>query len=94
MNKATIIRTVILGIALVNQGLTIFGYSPIPFDEEQVTEFLSTAFLGVTAVWTWWKNNPVTKEAKWADQKKDKYKAEKKLNKSTGKAPVMDEDSL
>ena len=33
----------------------------------------------------------MTKEAKWADEKKDKYKAEKRMAKASGYAPVTEE---
>ncbi|WP_328797888.1 phage holin [Mammaliicoccus vitulinus] len=84
MNAGTLTRMIVLALALINSGLAMFGYNVIPFDEEQLSNFINMAFLGVATIWAWWKNNPVTKEAKWADQKKDKYKAEKKFSKATG----------
>lgn len=64
----TIIRTVCLVLALVNQGLTIAGKSPLPIEDAQLTELISLAFTVVTSVWAWWKNNSFTAEAIIADE--------------------------
>ena len=42
----TIIRTVCLVLALVNQCLTMTGHSPLPIEDEQVKEFLTRQRLG------------------------------------------------
>lgn len=63
----TIIRTVCLVLALVNQGLTIAGKSPLPIKDEQINELISLAFTIVTSVWAWWKNNSFTQAAIVAD---------------------------
>ena len=90
IDAGTLTRTIVLALALVNSGLAMFGYYVIPLDEEQLSNFINMAFLGVATILAWWKNNPITKEAKWADEKKDKYKAEKKYKKATGQAPVQE----
>lgn len=68
VKKSTIIRTVVLILALVNQCLTISGHSPLPFEDEQVTELLSMVFTIIAALVNWWKNNSFTKEAIQADE--------------------------
>lgn len=68
IKKETIIRTVVLAIALVNQVLTMFGRSVIPIDDAQITELLSIGFTIGAAVWAWWKNNSFTKNAIEADK--------------------------
>lgn len=68
MKKDTIIRTVILILALVNQILTVTGHSIIPVGEETVTELISVVFTVVTALIAWWKNNSFTPEAIEADK--------------------------
>lgn len=68
MKKETLIRTVILIYALVNQILTYKGHSILPIGEEQVTELTSIAFTIVTALVAWWKNNSFTAEAIEADK--------------------------
>ena len=85
MNKATIVRFSILILALINQFLASKGISPIPVDEETI----STIITAIIGLYVGYKDNPTSKEGKWANQKLQKYKAEKKYQKATGKAPVQ-----
>jgi len=75
VEKGTIIRTILLVVALVNQALVISGKNTLPFSEEQMTEFLSMVFTGVTAISAWWKNNSFTKEAIIGDNTKNALKS-------------------
>lgn len=68
IKKETIIRTVILALALINQVLTAFGVSVIPIEDAQITELLSLVFTISASVWAWWKNNSFTKNAIEADK--------------------------
>ena len=68
IDKVTIIRTVLLALALINQSLVLAGYSPLPFEDAQVEAFLSGLFTAVMAVWSWWKNNAITRDARKADE--------------------------
>ena len=74
ISKSTIIRTILLILALINQGLTISGHAVLPFTDEQVTEFLSMLFTGVTSVIAWWKNNSFTSAAIEGDNLKNALK--------------------
>ena len=56
IKKDTIIRTIVLVMALVNQALTIAGKNPLPFEDEEITEFLSYIFTVAASLWAWWKN--------------------------------------
>lgn len=70
MNKikvATMTRTVVLILALVNQILSATGHSPIPVDDAQLEQLISTGMTVGAAIWAWWKNNSFTKEAIAAD---------------------------
>ncbi|NJP37935.1 phage holin [Alkalicoccus luteus] len=78
MDKMTIARTAALALALINQLLASFGYSPLPFDEQQVEVAVSSTLTAAAAVWAWWKNNSVTKEAQEADEVMKQKKAAKK----------------
>jgi SPP1 family holin len=80
MNKETIIRTTVLFVMLLNQGLAAFGWSPLPFDEQNVELFISFLLSGSASVWAWWKNNSVTKEARKADAYLDSMKQIKKAS--------------
>lgn len=67
IRKGTIIRTIILFIALINQFLTIFGNISFPLCSEQMTDFLSFIFTAISSVIAWWENNSFTQEALSAD---------------------------
>lgn len=62
ISAGTIARLVLLLLALVNSALTAAGKSPIPIDEEGVQQFITLAFLGITSLWAYWKNNDITKK--------------------------------
>ena len=64
----TIIRTVVLIIALINQILTSTGHAVIPVSDEQITEAITLFFTIVTSIWAWWKNNSFTQVALNADE--------------------------
>lgn len=68
IKKMTIIRTIILALALINQTLTGMGKPIIPLEDETLTEFLTNVFTIVSALWAWWKNNSFTTEAIIADE--------------------------
>ena len=80
VSKETIIRTIILAIALLNQILTAAGKNPLPFSDEEIYEGLTLAFTVGSAVWAWWKNNSFTKNAIAADE----YKAQLKFKEEEG----------
>lgn len=66
-DKGTVVRTVLLFIALINQGLIMFGKPVLPIDEDQVTSLADTLYRAgsmiftiVTTLVAWFKNNYVT----------------------------------
>ena len=61
--KGAIIRIAVLAITTVNAILTAAGKNPIPFDESAFTECIAYIINGVCAVWAWWRNNDMTREA-------------------------------
>ena len=67
-DNGSIIRTVILGVALLNQFLLGAGYSPLPVDDAQMEFWLATGFTAAAAITTWWKNNNLTRKARMADK--------------------------
>ena len=67
-SKATIIRTVVLVLAIANNALAIAGKSPLPVSDETVTEVISFAFTTGAALVAWWKNNSFTQKAIEADE--------------------------
>lgn len=66
--KQTIIRTVVLLIALLNQILLVFGKNPLPFSEGEIYEAVSVVATVGASLWAWWKNNSYSADAVEADR--------------------------
>lgn len=77
VSKETIIRTIVLVVALVNQILTSLGKNPLPFSDDLIYEFATLAVTIGASAWAWWKNNSFTQEAITADHYKDSLKKAK-----------------
>lgn len=67
VSKATITRTALLTLALVNQSLTMAGRSPLPVDDEDFAALLSLGLTVGASLWAWWNNNSFTNKAIAAD---------------------------
>ncbi|WP_342501513.1 phage holin [Bacillus sp. FSL W7-1085] len=70
-DKGTVIRTVLLFMALINQALILFGKPILPISEDQITSLAETLYLAgsmiftiVTTLAAWFKNNYVTDKGK------------------------------
>lgn len=63
----TIVRTVVLTLALINQLLSASGHAVLPIEDGQVENLITTAATIAAALWAWWKNNSFTQEAIAAD---------------------------
>ncbi|MCK1972686.1 phage holin [Bacillus safensis] len=70
-DKGTVIRTVLLFMALINQTLIIFGKPVLPIEEDQITSLAETLYLAGSMIFTiattlaaWFKNNYVTDKGK------------------------------
>lgn len=68
ISKATMIRTAVLMLALINNALALFGKSPLPIDNEMLEMVISGAFITVASLVAWWKNNSFTIKAIQADK--------------------------
>lgn len=68
MNVNVIARFVALAVVLINSILTMFNVNPIPFSQEEAYGIVSTVLTCSVAIYTAWKNNSITKEAKIADK--------------------------
>jgi SPP1 family holin len=64
----TIIRTIVLILALANQVLAIYGKEKIPITEDEVYQLVTLIVTVVTSLWAWWKNNSFTLPAIKADE--------------------------
>ena len=74
VTTGTIVRVLALVLALVNQALVAFGYSPLPIDDSVLEAVVSTGLVAVFAIWSMWKNNSFTAAAQAADRVKDAIK--------------------
>lgn len=73
--QMTVVRTIMLVITLANDLLVFFNKSPINIDENTVYQIVTILSTIIVPIWTWWKNNSITKHAKKADEYLDKLKA-------------------
>lgn len=67
VKPATVARTVVLALALVNQLLSAAGKSPLPIDSASVEQWVSAGLTTAAAIWSWWENNSFSQSALEAD---------------------------
>lgn len=67
IKKDTIVRTIVLIIALANQVLAVYGKQAFPVTEDQVYQLVTLLVTIGAAVWAWWQNNSFTRHAIMAD---------------------------
>lgn len=72
----TIIRTVVLILALINQVLAIMGKGQIPITEDEVYQLITLLVTVGSALWAWWKNNSFTLPALKADEYLERLRKE------------------
>lgn len=72
----TIIRTIVLILALANQVLAIYGKQAIPITEDDVYQAVTLIVTIGSAMWAWWKNNSFTQPAIKADEYLEKLRKE------------------
>ena len=63
ITSGTVIRSLVLALALINQILTSTGHSIIPITDEQIDSVVSIIFTVIASLVAWWKNNSFTKAA-------------------------------
>lgn len=78
VTSETITRTVVLFIALLNQVLTMLGYNPLPFSDDEVYQVCTLLLTIIASVNAWWKNNSFTPAALEADKVLNELKTTKK----------------
>ena len=74
VSAATLARTAVLALALINQLLSAMGRPVLPIESAQLEQLISTGFTTVSALVNWWYNNSFTKEALAADEEYEKLK--------------------
>ena len=68
IEAGTIVRTICLVLALINQVLVMSGHSILPIEDATVEAVVTNIVTIVTAVAAWWKNNSFTQKAIAADK--------------------------
>ncbi len=76
ITAGTIVRTIILAVALINQILVSSGHSVIPIQDEEWETLITTGATIITALIAWWKNNSFTRAAMIGDAHMRKAKRE------------------
>ncbi len=74
VSAATLARTAVLALALINQILSAAGKPVLPIESAQLEQLISTGFTTVSALVNWWFNNSFTKEAIQADAEFERLK--------------------
>ena len=80
ITSGTIIRTIVLAVALINQILTSTGHNIIPISDEQIDSIVSILFTVIASVIAWWKNNSFTAAAIEADKTMKELKSSSEAN--------------
>lgn len=78
ISQGTIIRTVLLLLAIINNILALFGKSPLPIESAELENIVSAIITMVISLITWWKNNSFTEEAIKGDLLMNELRAMKK----------------
>ena len=74
ITTGTIVRTICLLVALLNQIMTVMGKSPLSIEDETISLLVTTGITVATSVVAWWKNNSFTTTAIEADTKRQEQK--------------------
>lgn len=88
MTIGAAVRFIVLILAIINQWLATKNISPIPVDEDSISSILLT----IVALYTAYKDNPVTKEGHEAKVEMKQKKLDKKQG-TNGKAPIDIQDN-
>lgn len=57
ISKEKIIDSVVVLIVMINTILTMLGWNPIPYSEEEIYIGLSSVATVISTIYIWWKNN-------------------------------------
>ena len=57
MNKEKIIDSVVVLIVMLNTILTMLGWNPIPYSEEEIYIGVSAVATVISTIYIWWKDN-------------------------------------
>ena len=74
VSAATLARTAVLALALINQLLSAMGKPVLPIESGSLEQLISTGFTTVSALVNWWFNNSFTAAAIQADTEFERLK--------------------
>ena len=74
VSAATLARTAVLALALINQLLSAMGNPLLPIESGSLEQLISTGFTTVSALVNWWFNNSFTAAAIQADAEFERLK--------------------
>lgn len=74
VSGATIARTAVLALALINQVLSSLGKPVLPIESSTLEQLISTGFTAVSALASWWFNNSFTQAALAGDEEYERAK--------------------
>jgi SPP1 family holin len=77
----TIIRTIVLILALINQFLAIYGREASPITDDEVYQAVTLIVTIGSSIWAWWKNNSFSAEAIAGDDLMNRLREEKRNDK-------------
>ena len=60
LDRGTIVRSIALGVTLLNQLLIQFDFDPFPGTSEHMYDVVSTIVTTAVSIWAWFKNNYIT----------------------------------
>ncbi|MED1202315.1 phage holin [Heyndrickxia acidicola] len=60
MDMGSMVRTIFLAAALINQILVMNGHPPLPYSNAEMESTLTWVLTSVASVWAWWKNNYIS----------------------------------
>lgn len=81
IKKETIIRTVVLLLAILNNVLSLLGKNPLPYSSEEVEQAVTIIVTVVATLWAWWKNNSFTLPARLGDEEMNRQRIKRKMYK-------------
>jgi SPP1 family holin len=76
VTPGTIARTIVLALALANEGMAIAGLPALGIEDATIYELVSLVAAVGASIWAWWKNNSWTASAIAADEYKAKHAKE------------------
>ena len=77
IDKAAIVRTIVLVLSIINIALEMFDKRIIPIDNDLISQSVSLVILAASAISAWWKNNSFTPSAIMADNYLEELKGGK-----------------